>query len=320
MKNIAFMKTVVDVANGIGFKTKKYSPEILMIGGIVGVVTSAVMACKATTKAESILEECREQVKTIHEVSNDPNMSSKYTNDDQKKDLTFVYTQTAFKFVKLYTPSVSLGVLSITSILASNNILRKRNVALSAAYATIDKSFREYRNRVIEKFGKDIDREMKYGIKAKKIEKTVVDEETGKEKKVKENAFVVNPSDISGYARFFEKYTKDDFGNTIINPNWQNSNEYNLLFIKSQERYANDLLKSRKRLFLNDVYEMLGLPRTKAGQVVGWIYDPENPNVDSYVDFGLYSDNLSYSDYVNGYDNAILLDFNVDGNIWDLMT
>lgn len=320
MKNIAFMKTVVDVANGIGFKTKKYSPEILMIGGIVGVVTSAVMACKATTKAESILEECREQVKTIHEVSNDPNMSSKYTNDDQKKDLTFVYTQTAFKFVKLYTPSVSLGVLSITSILASNNILRKRNVALSAAYATIDKSFREYRNRVIEKFGKDIDREMKYGIKAKKIEKTVVDEETGKEKKVKENAFVVNPSDISGYARFFEKYTKDDFGNTIVNSNWQNNNEYNLLFIKSQERYANDLLKSRKRLFLNDVYEMLGLPRTKAGQVVGWIYDPENPNVDSYVDFGLYSDNLSYSDYVNGYDNAILLDFNVDGNIWDLMT
>lgn len=320
MKNIAFMKTVVDVANGIGFKTKKYSPEILMIGGIVGVVTSAVMACKATTKAESILEECREQVKTIHEVSNDPNMSSKYTNDDQKKDLTFVYTQTAFKFVKLYTPSVSLGVLSITSILASNNILRKRNVALSAAYATIDKSFREYRNRVIEKFGKDIDREMKYGIKAKKIEKTVVDEETGKEKKVKENAFVVNPSDISGYARFFEKYTKDDFGNTIVNSNWQNNNEYNLLFIKSQERFANDLLKSRKRLFLNDVYEMLGLPRTKAGQVVGWIYDPENPNVDSYVDFGLYSDNLSYSDYVNGYDNAILLDFNVDGNIWDLMT
>lgn len=320
MKNIAFMKTVVDVANGIGFKTKKYSPEILVIGGIVGVVTSAVMACKATTKAESILEECRDQVKTIHEVSNDPNMSSKYTNDDRKKDLTFVYTQTAFKFVKLYTPSVSLGALSITSILASNNILRKRNVALSAAYATIDKSFREYRNRVIEKFGKDIDREMKYGIKAKKIEKTVVDEETGKEKKVKENAFVVNPSDISGYARFFEKYTKDDFGNTIVNSNWQNNNEYNLLFIKSQERFANDLLKSRKRLFLNDVYEMLGLPRTKAGQVVGWIYDPENPNVDSYVDFGLYSDNLSYSDYVNGYDNAILLDFNVDGNIWDLMT
>lgn len=320
MKNIAFMKTVVDVANGIGFKTKKYSPEILMIGGIVGVVTSAVMACKATTKAESILEECREQVKTIHEVSNDPNMSSKYTNDDRKKDLTFVYTQTAFKFVKLYTPSVALGVLSITSILASNNILRKRNVALSAAYATIDKSFREYRNRVIEKFGKDIDREMKYGIKAKKIEKTVVDEETGKEKKVKENAFVVNPSDISGYARFFEKYTKDDSGNTIVNSNWQNNNEYNLLFIKSQERFANDLLKSRKRLFLNDVYEMLGLPRSKAGQIVGWVYDPENPNVDSYVDFGLYSDNLSYSDYVNGYDNAILLDFNVDGNIWDLMT
>jgi hypothetical protein len=91
------------------------------------------------------------------------------------------------------------------------------------------------------------------------------------------------------------------------------------MFIKAQERYANDLLKAKKRVFLNEVYEMLGLPRTKAGQIVGWVYNPENSKGDNYIDFGLYSDNLSYSDYVNGFDQAILLDFNVDGNIWDLM-
>ena len=126
-------------------------------------------------------------------------------------------------------------------------------------------------------------------------------------------------ADISGYARFFEKYTQDEDGNSILNPHWESNNEYNLMFIKAQERYANDLLKAKKRVFLNDVYEMLGLPRTKAGQIVGWVYDPESPKGDNYIDFGLYADNLSYSDYVNGFDQAILLDFNVDGNIWELM-
>lgn len=320
MKNIAIMNTVTNAVGNVGFKLKKHSPEILVIGGVIGTVVSAVMACKATTKVSEIMEDCKEQIDTIHEVASNPEMKEKYTEDDTKKDLTIVYTQTAIKFVKLYAPAVALGALSITSILASNNILRKRNIALGAAYATIDKSFKEYRSRVVEKFGKEVDREMKHGIKAKKIEKTVVEEETGKEKKVKETAFIVNPSEISGYARFFEKYTKDDEGNVIINPNWQNNNEYNMMFIKAQERFANDLLRSKKRLFLNDVYQMLGLPRTKAGQIVGWVYDPENPDIDSYVDFGLYTDNLTYSDYVNGYDNAILLDFNVDGDVWEMMT
>lgn len=147
------------------------------------------------------------------------------------------------KLAKLYAPAVALGTLSITSILASNNILRKRNVALAAAYATVDKSFKEYRKRVIERFGKEIDRELKYNIKAEKVSETVIDEETGKEKKVKKTAFVVNPSDVSGYARFFEKYTMDEDGNSVLNPHWENNNEYNLMFLKAQEKYANDLLR-----------------------------------------------------------------------------
>lgn len=190
---------------------------------------------------------------------------------------------------------------------------------MTAAYTVLDTDFKNYRSRVIEKFGKEIDRELKYNIKAEKVSATEVDAETGKEKKVKKNAFVVNPSDVSGYARFFEKYTVDEDGNSILNPHWEPNNEYNIMFIKAQENYANDLLRAKKRLFLNDVYEMLGLPRTKAGQVVGWVYDKDNPVGDNYVDFGLYTDNLSYSDFANGLDPAILLDFNVDGNIWEMM-
>lgn len=319
MKKAEIMKSVSSTFYKVSFQLKKHSPEILIAAGVIGTVTSAVMACNATTKISAILEKTKEDIETIHECASDMSLSEEYTPEDEKKDLAIIYVQTGVKLAKLYAPSVALGVLSISSILASNNILHKRNVALAAAYATVDKGFKEYRNHVIERFGNEVDRELKYNLKAKKIDKIETDPETGKEKKIKKNAFVVNPSDISGYARFFEKYTMDEAGNSVLNPHWESNNEYNLMFIKAQESYANDLLRAKKRLFLNEVYEMLGLPCTKAGQVVGWIYDSEHPIGDNYVDFGLYADNLSYSDYVNGFDPAILLDFNVDGNIWDMM-
>lgn len=301
------------------FKLQKHSPEILVVAGVIGTVVGAIMACKATTKVNSILESASSDIDAIHDCMENKSLAEDYSEEDGKKELMAVYAQTAVKFVKLYAPSVLIGALSITSILASNNMLRKRNVALAAAYATIDEGFKKYRNRVVERFGEQVDRELKYNLKVKKFKEKEVDPETGKEKKVEKTAFVVNPSDISDYARFFEKYTVDEDGNSIVNPHWDENNEYNLMFLKAQENYANDLLRAKKRLFLNEVYEMLGLPRTKAGQIVGWVYDPDNPKADSYVDFGIYSDNLSYSDYVNGFDPAILLDFNVDGNIWEKM-
>ena len=321
MKKDEIMNKMSGAFNNVSFKMKKHSPEILMVAGVAGVVVSAVMACKATLKVDAIMDETKEKVDKIHKAEEDGVTESgeDYFVEDAKKDTAIVYAQTGFKLVKTYAPAVAIGTLSIASILASNNILRKRNVALAAAYATVDKSFKEYRNRVIEKFGQEVDRELKYNIKAEKVPTIEVDEETGKEKKVKKNAFVVNPSDVSGYARFFEKYTVDEDGNSILNPHWEPNNEYNIMFIKAQENYANDLLRAKKRLFLNDVYEMLGLPRTKAGQVVGWVYDEDNPVGDNYVDFGMYADNLSYSDFANGLDPAILLDFNVDGNVWETM-
>lgn len=321
MSNVILTK-ISKTVNKAGFKLQKHSPEILIITGIIGVVASAVMACKATTKVNDILEETKKNIDAIHEIEEkvaNEELKYAYAEDDKKKDLALVYAKTGIEFVKLYAPSAILCTLSIVSILASNNILRKRNVALAAAYATVDKGFKEYRSRVAERFGEAVDKELKYNLKAKKITETVKDEKTGEQKKIKKDVYIVNPSDISEYARFFEKYTVDEKGNSIPNPNWENNNEYNLMFIKAQERYANDLLRSKGRLFLNDVYKMLGLPETKAGQIVGWIYDPENGKGDNFVDFGLYTDNLSYSDFVNGFDPAILLDFNVDGNIWELM-
>lgn len=304
--------------NRFGMQIKKHSPEILIAVGVVGTVTSAVMACKATMKVNDILDDAKEKIDKVKTCKEDPQYAEQYSEEDAKKDLVIIYTQTAVEFAKLYGPSIILGAASLGCIITSNNVLRQRNAALGAAYTTIDKSYKEYRKRVADRFGEDVERQIKHNIKAEEIETTEVGK-NGKEKKVKKCVNVVNPAEISGYARFFEEFTLDEQGNRIRNAAWQNDNEYNIMFLKAQEQYANDLLRARGHLYLNEVYDMIGIPRTKAGQVVGWVYDDENPVGDNFVDFGLYADNLGYSDYVNGIEPAILLDFNVDGNIWELM-
>lgn len=321
MKKGELMNKLTGTLSKASFKIQKHSPEILMACGVVGAVATVVIACKATLKVDSVLDETKGKMDKIHESKEKGSTEAgvDYSEEDAKKDTAIVYTQTGLKLVKLYAPSVTIGVISLASILASNNILRKRNVAITAAYAAIDRSFKDYRNRVIERFGKDIDRELRYNLKKEEVTEETIDEKTGEKKEVKKTKFVMNSSDISDYARFFEQYTLDESGNYIPNPNWDPNNEYNIMFLKAQERYANDLLKTKKRLFLNEVYKMLDLPPTKAGQVVGWVYDPDHPVGDNYVDFGLYANSMNYTNFVYGKEDAILLDFNVDGNIWDLM-
>ena len=311
MTKFDLINTMTRTLNRTTFKLKKHSPEILIVAGVIGTVTSTVMACKATTKLNGILEDSKEKIDQVHYAMDHPEtLPEEYTAEDGKKDLAIVYTQSAVKVAKLYAPSVALGVLSITAIVSSNNILRKRNIALAAAYTAIDKSFKGYRERVVERFGKDLDRELRYNIKAKEIEETVVDEKTGKEKTVKRTVEVVDPNTLSDFAKVYD--------DGCIG--WEKDPESNLMFLRRQQDYANELLKSKGHLFLNEVYDMLGIPRTKAGQVVGWIYDEKNPVGDNFVDFGIYDkDNERNRAFINGYERNILLDFNVDGNILDLM-
>lgn len=294
--------------NRVGFALKKHSPEILLATGIVGVVASAVMACKATTKAGAILEEAKKNIDDIHRCEEEFALAH-YSKEDAKKDLAIVYAQTGLKFAKTYGPAIILGALSITSILASHDLLRKRNVALAAAYATVDNGFKEYRSRVVERFGKELDKELKYNIKAKEVEEVVVGDD-GKETVVKQTVTIADVNDYSDYARVFDE--------SCIG--WEKDAEHNLYFLKVQQEYANQKLKAQGYLYLNDVYDMLGIPRTKAGQIVGWVYDEKNPVGDNYVDFGVYDITRErVRAFINGYERNIILEFNVDGDIWSLM-
>ena len=300
---------LMNVYNGVKGKVEKHSPEILMGVGIVGVVATTVTACRATMKLNDILDECEETRDKIKSVQENPAYDDRYSDEDAQKDLTINYVQTGVKIAKLYAPSVALGVLSVGCLVGSHSVMQKRNAALSAAYLTVDKSFKEYKQRVIDRVGEEVEKEIRYGIKAEEVVETVTDED-GNETTVTETVKMMNPNLYSDYARFFDE----------ASPYWQKDPEYNLVFLKAQQQYANDLLRAKGRLFLNDVYDMLGIEKTKAGQIVGWVYDPENPNGDNFVDFGIYDMSKErVRAFVNGYEATILLDFNVDGNIWDLM-
>ena len=294
----------------VGFKAKKHSPELLVGAGIVGVVGAGVLACRATLKINEVIEERDETIEKIENYVEEKGYSDKYTAEDHHKDVITVKVQTAVKIAKLYAPAVILGAASITAIVSSHRILTKRNAALAAAYATVDKCFHEYRDRVVERFGKEVDHQLKYNIKAQDIVTETVENEDGSQKEVVESVEIANPNECSGYARYFDDTC----------PGWSKDPEFNLMYLRRQQDYANELLKAKGHLYLNEVYDILGLPRSKAGQIVGWVYDEKNPIGDNYVDFGIYEQNRAKNrDFVNGYEKTILLDFNVDGNILDLM-
>lgn len=312
------------VANGKRVAAAK-SPTILVIFGGFGVIASTVMACRETLKLNDILEESKANIEAVHAASEDPALTDSYSEADAGHDLSLIYIQTGVKIIKLYAPSIVLGTLSLASIMTSHRILTRRNAALGAAYAALDQSFKGYRDRVVERFGKRVDHELKHNIKAVEVEETVVDEKTGKEKKVKKTVDVANgdpndPYSHSPYAKFFDEASRY----------WVKDAESNLTFLMQRQAEFNDLLKIRYfengkigHVFLNEVYEALDIPKTQAGQFVGWVYDPNDPNHkgDNVIDFGL--SNVSRPKtraFVNGYERCVLLDFNVDGRIVDRLS
>ena len=302
------MSAVTRTVKKMEFKLKYHSPEILIAVGVVGTVASAVMACRATTKLGGILDESKDTIDKIkHYTENPEELPEEYTEQDGKKDLTIVYVQTGLKVAKLYAPAVILGGLSLAGIIGSHRILTKRNVALAAAYTAVDKGFKEYRGRVVERFGEKLDKELLYNIKAEEIEETVTNE-NGEEETTKKTVDVINDPTPSPYARVWHEG----------NMGWSKDPGTNMLVLKSQQAYANEKLKADGYLMLNDVYGMLGFPRVEIGQMVGWIYDEKCPNGDNYVDFGIHYDiDEAKANFINGEERSILLDFNVDGYIAD---
>lgn len=275
-------------------KAQKSSPTLLFGAGIVGVVGTAVLASRATLKLDDILTDAKEKLYTIEEMDH-----VAYTAEDAVKDKAIVQVQTVIKIGKLYAPTILVGAASIGLLAGSHNILTRRNAAITAAYTAVEKAFKQYRDRVIDDLGEEKDRTYRYGLKNESV---VEVDEAGKKQMAKHAV----ATGVSLYGVMF----RND------NPNWNHIPEYNYLFLRCVQRMANDRLRARGHVFLNDVYDDLGVERTPAGAVVGWLKDGDG---DNYIDFGIFDDQdtLRVHDYITGREGELFLDFNVDGIVYD---
>lgn len=290
-----------------GMQIKKYSPEVLMVTGVASIVGGTIIACKATLKAEGVMYEHQKKLEEVEDAV-DMGMEEKidYTPEDAAKDKTILSVQTGVKLAKVYAPGAGLVVFGLACILSSHGIMRKRNVALLGAYKMAEETFANYRNRVREELGEEKDRHFRYGTKLETIDDITFDEKTGKDKTMKKKVEVMDPNGLSQYARFFDESC----------PDWNKEASYNFHFLKCQQSYMNDKLHANGHVFLNEVYDSIGVPRTPEGQLVGWVLGKG----DDFIDFGLFDrEKQQVRDFVNGYERSILLDFNVAGVVYDLI-
>lgn len=273
--------------------TKKNAPRTMFVLGIAGAVTSAVLACRATLKLPDMMDEMESDIREVKEAKNSLthfNQGSRLS-EITNKDLAYAYGVNIVRVTKLYAPSVLLGAASIGLLTGSHVTLTRRNAGLTAAYAALQSSFEQYRERVKEELGEDKEKDIHRGLQTQALE---ID---GKVK----NHKTFDPTKMSVYARIFDE----------MNENWKPFPDYNRTFLNAQQNYCNLLLQSRGHVFLNEVYRELGFPHTSAGQVVGW----KLGNGDNYIDFGI--EEAYNSKFINGWEQAIVLDFNVDGIMYD---
>lgn len=283
---------------------KKHSPEILMVAGVIGTVAGAVMACKETLELEDVLDECKQEKMELEEQYA---ICEQYSEDALKKDQVKLTIKQVAKIVKLYAPSVIMEATSIGVIFASNDIMRKRNASMAAAYATLNSMYKRYRQNVIESYGEEVDKDMRFGVKHEKV--TEIDEDGNK---VKIDARIVDLDNtalaISDYSRFFQAGCKGFDAS---------SGRYNLLYLKGIQAMFNNKLIADGYVMLNDVYRELGFDTIPEGWSIGWVYDESNPIGDNYIDFGLYEARNKNQRAVNDWEPVILMDFNVDGNLYE---
>ena len=311
MKNNWLSKVSTSAAKFAGkaeFTIKKNSPEILLGAGIVGFVGTVVLACRATCRADEVLEFHRKKIKDIEDAKEiadaDPEGEMSYDIEIYRQDKAIRYLKTTGSLAKLYAPTVAVGALSLACILTSRNIMQKRYLGVVAAYNGVSAAFEEYRKRVRDEYGEGLDKHFRYGTT---YEELPVYDENGKKTKEKEQVEktetgMVMPNDDS--CRFFDS----------SNPNWDKNPTFSIMWLRGQQNILNDILHTRGHVFLNEVYDALGFPHTPQGAVLGWI-DGEGDNC---IDFGLYDQNKeSVRRFVNGVDNVIMLEFNHDGVIWD---
>lgn len=293
------MKVPTSIARTVGktvLKAKTNSPTIFFGLGIAGVVGGTVLACRSTMNLAEVLDETHERLESAKAVQKKNAGASTALVKQSNRDVAKAYADGVIRVGRLYAPAVIVTSAGLACLTGSHVILTRRNAAIGAAYAAVSKSYDEYRGRVREEIGEEQELAL-----YRKVEWADVEGSDG---------MIQEPASAKGswgnpYGRFFDE----------TNPNWRNNRDMNMFFLECQERYYNHVLQQRGHVFLNEVYQNIGIPHSPEGQVVGWFLDPNTDDYDSgdnYIDFGVYEAVNAEKD---NSDPCIVLDFNVDGYI-----
>lgn len=281
---------IQQMVGSVKLGAKRNAPELLLGLGLVTGTASIVLTGKASVKAKALTDGVQNkklQLSGQFEVDC-------LTEEEFKNELRSVYIKYALDLAKEYAVPVSLYAATVASVFASYKIQKNRQIALSTALAACTTAYTTLLGKL--KMGAE------HGLTAKEV----IDGCEVIQNGVDENGEPIyeksqgEPVNDSLYKVRFDNYSTC----------WEKDKFQNESTLRSEECWANDRLRLQGYLFLNDVYDRLGLPRTKAGQIVGWI---KGSNGDGFVDFGIV-DAETYADVRFDY-NAFDLEFNVDGDI-----
>lgn len=284
-------------------RISKHAPTILSITASAGVIATGYLAWKAGTRFEDVegrdwdrRKECLRNADTIPDED--------VPKIERKNRILFILDT-----VRTVAPAAIVGAATITMIYFSNSISKKRLAAMGAAYATLQTAFDGYKRTMVEALGKEsVDKILKPKLpNVGKSAEEILSSDNKSDAANVSDAVVNSLKALSPYARIIAEESSTC---------WDPNEDYASQNLAAVQLWANRRLERKGHLFLNEVFDQLGLSRTREGAVVGWLKNGEGDNYVSFGDFDASIYRVPSDDYTR-VDSNFIVDFNVDGVIWD---
>ena len=284
----------------VAFGLRKVGPEIGTVAGMAGIAASAIYLYKAVNESKDILAKVKEEVKKLEDEGAD------------EKDIKAVKIAGGVAVAKKVALPAGLAVASSATVLGIHHEMRKENRRLSEVITQTSLAYNALKNEIREQLGDEQADELIYSVRKpdKKEIKEIEENSPRKDEITDEERKSYRISDgeeitPSPYAVFFDETCN----------NYSDDPEYNKNTLILLQAQLNERLKRVGYVYLNEVYEKLGVEKTEAGHVMGWRYAPHDPNHegDNQIDFNMWDiRSRANRRFINGYEPVVLLDFNID--------
>ena len=231
--------------------TIKHSPEIMTGIGIAGMITTTVLAVKATPKALMLIDSKKQEIFDELDPSEVPDNNTNY------KDLQLKPIEVVKVAWKPYIPAVVTCVASVTCLIGASSVNAKRNAALATAYELSKTALTEYKEKVVETVGEKKEEIIREKVAQKKVDNNPVS---------KSEVIMTGSGDVLFLEPVSMRYFKSDIENIrkIIN-------DLNYRLTTGMEEYIS----------LSELYDEIGLTHTAQSDDIGWnIYRDGQINID----------------------------------------